>query len=200
MTVPSEWFLFCRDTVVPVHYNAWNLRVFRAPTSLAAAALAAAHGAPLLAVASDDVPAATAAELDRLGARRIVVIGTADAVSDSVVDALGAFTTGTVERLDAAGRLGTVAAISADGWPTGADAVYVVNGSDKAALAAGAALSASAGAPLLAVKRSSVTSEIRAEIERLAPARVVVLGDTNAVDGSVLAELSGLVGAAAAGS
>ncbi|WP_430647133.1 cell wall-binding repeat-containing protein [Agromyces sp. GXS1127] len=165
-----------------------------APTSFAAAALAAAQGAPLLAVGSDAVPAATAAELDRLGAQRLVVIGATEVVADSVLEALAHFTTGTVERLAGEGRFGTVAAVAAEGWPSVVDTVYVVNGSDTAALAAGAALSA-AGAPLLTVKRSSVTSDIASEIERLGPNRVVVLGDANAVDGSVLAELSALIGA-----
>ncbi|GAA2033512.1 hypothetical protein GCM10009819_16990 [Agromyces tropicus] len=165
------------------------------PSALAASALAAASDAPILAVADDAVPSATAVELERLAPAGLVVVGDAATVTDAVLDELAGSTDGAVTRIAGPGRFGTTAAVSSTGWPSGAGTVFVVNGSDTASATAAAALAGASGSPLLTVKRSSITSDISDELRRLDPNRVVVLGDANAIDGSVLAELAALIGA-----
>jgi putative cell wall-binding protein len=56
------------------------------PDALAGAPVAAKAGAPLLLTSRDCVPASTLAELVRLGATKIVVLGGTSAVSDAAAD------------------------------------------------------------------------------------------------------------------
>lgn len=161
--------------------------------AFAAAALAGAADAPLVAVEAAAVPDESAAELERLAPERIVVLGGADSVSEAVVAELAGLSGAEVDRVATGGRFQAAAAVSAAGWPSGADVVYVVNPADRPAHAAAAALAGAAGAPLLSVKTSSVPGGTADEIRRLDPRRIVVLGDDGAVDGTVVAELGALI-------
>lgn len=157
------------------------------------AALAAAAGGPLLSVDPSSIPAEIAAELDRLDPERIVVLGDPDAVAHSVMEQLGEYSDGPVTRVSGDRRFGMSAAISATGWSPAVDVVFVVNASDDASAISGAALAGTSGAPVLSVKESSIPAEIRAELDRLDPKRIVVLGTTEAVGAAVFAELEAFV-------
>uniref|UniRef100_UPI00047D0727 cell wall-binding repeat-containing protein n=1 Tax=Agromyces subbeticus TaxID=293890 RepID=UPI00047D0727 len=61
------------------------------PDALAGAPVAGAQGGPLLLVADSMIPAVVAAELDRLDPKRIVVLGGAGVVHESVVQELADF-------------------------------------------------------------------------------------------------------------
>ncbi|MBN9196723.1 MAG: cell wall-binding repeat-containing protein, partial [Microbacterium sp.] len=84
--------------------------------------------APVLLTRTDDLPSSIAQELTRLAPRRIVVLGGTGTVSDTVVAALGAYTTGTVTRLAGADRYETSAAISLAAFPAGAPVAYLASG------------------------------------------------------------------------
>jgi putative cell wall-binding protein len=94
-------------------------------------------------------------------------------------------------------RFGTAVAVSRDGYPTpGVPVVYVANGLDYPdALTAGPA-AAKQGGPLLLVEPTSIPPEVLAELQRLRPQKIVVVGGTSAVSDAVYTELSGLVPAA----
>ena len=79
------------------------------PDALGAAPLAGAYRAPLLLVAPDSVPASVSAEIQRLGAGRVFVVGGSGAVSNSVVTQLGAIpgVSGGVVRIAGASRYET---------------------------------------------------------------------------------------------
>ncbi|MEI5583464.1 MULTISPECIES: cell wall-binding repeat-containing protein [unclassified Agromyces] len=157
------------------------------------AALAATADGPLLAVRESSVPEEIAAELERLEPERIVVLGGTDAIGDSVMTRLDAFTDGSVTRVSGDRRFGMSAAVAESGWSSGAEVVFVANASDDASAVAGAALAGSSGAPVLSVKDTSIPSEIRAELDRLDPKRIVVLGGTDAVGVAVFTELAAFV-------
>jgi len=137
------------------------------------------------------VPAATAAELRRLAPGRIVVLGGPSVVSPAVAQALAAYTTGSVTRLSGSDRYGTAAAISAATFPTpGVPVAYVATGANFPDALAGSVAAARAGGPLLLVSSTTVPAATAAELRRLAPGRIVVLGGPSVVSFSVSAALA----------
>ena len=151
--------------------------------ALGAGSTAAKVGGPVLLVERDRVPGATAAELQRLSPERVVVVGGTDVISDTVVADLGA------SRVAGLDRFATAARLSESAFEPGVPAVYVASGASVAdALVAGAAAGAT-GAPLLLVDRDTVPGATAAELERLRPGRVVVIGGTAAVSDAVLSAL-----------
>ncbi|MGX5681952.1 cell wall-binding repeat-containing protein [Schumannella luteola] len=95
----------------------------------------------------------------------------------------------TVDRVAGSDRYDTAVRISQQAFPSTAPVVYVATGEGFAdALAAGPAAAAQGG-PLLLTPSNSLPSIVRAELERLQPARIVVVGGTPSVSDAVLALL-----------
>lgn len=165
------------------------------PDALAGAPSVARGGSgPILLTGRDGLPPETAAEIARLRPLGVVVLGGPDAVPDAVVRELQEF--GAVDRIAGANRFATAALLSARGFPSGAPTVYVASGSDfPDALAAGAPAIAEGG-PVLLTADDSLPSETGAELERLAPSRVVVLGSAAVVSDGVLVAVEDATGAA----
>jgi putative cell wall-binding protein len=162
------------------------------PDALAGSAIAGHLGAPLLLVASNSVPAATAAALSRLEPDTVVILGGTNAISANVETALGAY--GTTVRLAGANRYETAVAISQYGFPghNSANEVVIASGLGYAdALSAGPA-AAVLGGPLLLTEPGALPQAIRDEIVRLAPSRIVVVGGPAVVSDAVLTQLSAL--------
>ncbi|WP_370327013.1 cell wall-binding repeat-containing protein [Euzebya sp.] len=154
------------------------------PDALAAVPAVAPSGGPLLLVEADAVPAVVAAELDRLTPDRIVVLGGTEVVADPVVEALGAHAEDVV-RIAGADRYATSAAIVA-AWFASADEVVVATGTDFAdALASGPAI-ARVGGPLLLVRPDGVPDVVAAELDRLSPERILVVGGAGAIADEVV--------------
>ncbi len=176
---------------IPVAYVATGLNF---PDALAGAAVAGSQGAPILLVMPNSIPAATAAELQRLQPGRIVVLGSAGVVSDFVVNALGGFTNGGVTRLAGGDRFATAAAISAASFEPGIPVAYVATGLNFPDALAGAAVAGSQGAPILLVMPNSIPAATAAELARLHPAKIVILGGTGAVSDLVRSQLRAYAG------
>jgi len=155
------------------------------PDALAGGAAAGVAGGPVLLVA-EDVPAAIAAELDRLGSDSVTVLGGEQAVSAGVAERLGA-SGAEVTRLSGADRFATAAAIADAAFPDGADTVYVATGAAFADALAGTPVAALSGAPVLLVTSDDVPTATAGALDRLDPASVVVLGGTAAVSDDVAA-------------
>ncbi len=116
----------------------------------------------------------------------IVVLGGPSAVSDAVLSQLAACTSGYVTRIDGANRYATAAAVSSTFLSPGIDVAYVATGENfPDALAGSAAAGAGAGGPVLLVRPTSVPSETAAELRRLKPNTIVVLGGTVAISAGV---------------
>lgn len=117
--------------------------------SLAAGALAARRGWPVLLTAPEGLPAATAAYLEAAPLHHVVIVGGRDAVSSAVLGDVAALGL-TVERVAGADRFATAVAVARSS-PGGGHAV-VVDGVSEDAWAGGfaaAALSRAWDAPLL---------------------------------------------------
>jgi putative cell wall-binding protein len=156
--------------------------------ALAAGPLAAGNG-PVLMVLRNEIPAATLAELRRLNPGRVVVLGGPAAVSDAVLDAARATTTGSVTRLFGTDRYATAVAIAKTNHAQGASVVYVATGADFADALGGGPRAMRDGGPILLVQRDVIPSVTLAEIERLSPDRIVVLGGPDAVSEAVARKL-----------
>ncbi|MGC1207225.1 MAG: cell wall-binding repeat-containing protein [Ornithinimicrobium sp.] len=163
----------------PVVYVASGLDF---PDALSAAALSGVQDVPVLLTDADSLPSQTRRALARLEPKRIVVVGGSGAVEPEVLRALRPYaTTGTVDRVDGGNRYETAAAV-AKAYPSGVGKVYLASGADYPDALAGAALAAHEGAPLLLTAATTLPPSTRAQLDRLNPSEVVVLGGSNAVN------------------
>lgn len=163
------------------------------PDALTGGVAAGREGGPLLLVQPNRLPAATAAELSRLRPGRIVVLGGVGAVNDGVLAALQPYaTSGTVTRLAGLDRYETAIAVSQATTPGPVSTVYVATGRAFADGLAGSPPAARAGVPMLIVNPAGLSASVAAELRRLNPSRVVVLGGTGAVPEAVVGQINAL--------
>jgi putative cell wall-binding protein len=163
------------------------------PDALSGAPVAAENSGPVLLVQPGDIPQSIWAELDRLNPRDIVVLGGINSVSTKVETDLATLTAGAVQRFDGVDRFSASANISAQNFAAPADTVYVANGLNFPDALSGAPVAALHGSPVLLVAPNSLPTAIRAEIDRLSPRRIVVLGGVNSVSAPVVQDLARLI-------
>ncbi|MFB2584855.1 cell wall-binding repeat-containing protein [Herbiconiux liukaitaii] len=155
----------------PVVYLASGL-VF--PDALSGSAAAGFEQGPVLLTTRDRIPAAVAAELDRLEPDRIVVLGGTATVADSVLaEAAGR---APVSRVAGADRFEVSARVSAETFPAETETVYVASGAVFPDALSGSAAAIANGAPVLLVQNDAIPPSVKAELERIRPTRIVVLG------------------------
>ena len=161
------------------------------PDALAAVPHAARAGAPILLTLPSELPGATRTALTRLRPGRIIVLGGTAAISAGVASTLDGYDTGGgVLRLAGGDRFATAAAISRHHHPSGAPMAYVATGMNfPDALAAGAP-AAVRGAPTILVRASGVPGASATELERLNPARIILLGGPRVVNQAVFNAMS----------
>lgn len=160
------------------------------PDALSGGALAGRLGMPVLLTGATSLPASTRAELTRLGAGRIWVVGGTNVVSDAVLAALEPYaSSGTVTRVAGADRFATAAAVSERWSSPGVSSVFVATGADFADALAGTPAAATTDAPLLLVGKDRIPASTAAELHRLAPQRIHVLGGTGVVSAAVASAL-----------
>ncbi|MFX0537786.1 cell wall-binding repeat-containing protein [Ornithinimicrobium sp. Y1847] len=163
------------------------------PDALAGAARAGAVNAPVLLTRAGSIPGPTAAQLNRLRPQRIVVLGGTGAVDNAVLQDLRQYARSTgadaVTRVSGADRFATSARISSLYSP-GVATAYVATGRAFPDALSGAALAGRNGAPLLLVDTNRIPGSIDAELRRLRPQRIVILGGNGAVSGAVQTELA----------
>ena len=157
---------------------------------LGAAPAAAALHAPLLLVQPGAIPPSTAIELTRLRPGRIVIVGGTGSVAATVAQGLATYTSGSVTRLSGADRYATAAAVSAAVFKAGIPVAYVADGMSFADGVAAAAAAAHAHGPLLLTGPDVLPPATVAELQRLKPARIVVVGGTGAVSPAVATSLA----------
>ena len=93
-----------------------------------------------------------------------------------------------IERLSGPSRYETAVAIS-EGWAPGVDRVYVATGENYPDALSAAAAAAHFDAPVLLTRPGAVPAAVLAELERLAPDEIVIVGSTAAVADSVRTQL-----------
>ncbi len=161
------------------------------PDALAGAALAGRGDGPVLLTRPAELPGATIGALQDLQPQRIVVLGGDAVVDGDVVDALAEYASGgddAVSRIAEGDRYGTAAAISRGHAPR-AGVAYLATGQAYPDALTGAALAGSRDAPVLLTRTDRLPAVTRAELERLQPQEIVILGGTGAVSNAVEREL-----------
>ncbi len=171
---------------VPVVYVATGATY---PDALTGGAGAARNRAPVLLVSPSGVPSATRAEIQRLAPQRIVVLGGTAAISASVASQLGSLAPGGASRLAGADRYATAAAISRANFAAGVRVAYVATGADYPDALGAVPAAGIEGGPILLVRPGSIPDATRAELSRLRPQRIVVLGGTAAINAFVASQL-----------
>ena len=175
---------------VPVAYVATGTSF---PDALSGGVAAGRQGGPVLLTSPTGLPGATRTELTRLKPARIVVLGGPNAVSDGVLAALRSYTAGAVTRISGADRYATAVAVSRATTSTDAPrTVYLATGASFPDGLSGTPVAARAGGPLLIVPPGGLTAGIVAELRRLNPPRVVILGGTGVVSSAVAAQVAAL--------
>ncbi|MDQ1484435.1 MAG: hypothetical protein QOJ62_128 [Actinomycetota bacterium] len=165
------------------------------PDAVAGAAAAGRLKVPMLLTAAAQLSGAASAEITRLKPATVVLLGGPAALSSAVqtqVAALGP----AVVRWQGADRYGTAAATSTAMYPSGATNVYLASGAAFPDALAGGGLAAKAGGPLLLTDPAILPAATKAEIARLHPSAVVVLGGTASVSNAVAASAVAAAGGA----
>lgn len=152
----------------------------------AIAAGSVTDGPLLLVPACDGIPAALAAELDRLDPGRVVALGGEAAVCEATLtdaaDAVGA----QPSRIAGTDRIDTAAQLSGLTFPDGADTAYLARADVLADAVASGSL---ADGPVLLVPQcGAVPQAVTDAITALAPSRVVALGGEAAICPELLEE------------
>ena len=156
------------------------------PDALAGGAAAGHLGNPVLLVQQNAIPAATATELDRLNPTEIVVLGGTSVISESVRLGLETYaSSGVATRISGADRYATAAAVSSTYYSPGVQAAFIATGSSFADALAGTAAAALRDSPLLLVTKNTIPAATQAELTRLNPQRIYVLGGGVSISSAV---------------
>lgn len=154
------------------------------PDALAAAAVAGNQDAPVLLVQTTKLPAEVKTALQRLDAKRLVIVGGTGAVSSKVEVDLGKLA-GEVVRVKGGDRYATAAALADANFAKGADVVYLASGEDFPDALSASAAAAYQGGPVLLTQQGKLPSSTESALQKLSPKRVIVVGGEGAVSASV---------------
>ncbi len=112
-------------------------------------------------------------------------------MSDAVKTALAAYTAGTVDRYWGSDRFATAAAISATTFSPGVEVAYIATAYNfPDALAGAAAAGTIKGPVLLVAPTGAINAATAAELTRLEPQKIIVLGSTGVVSDAVKTALA----------
>jgi putative cell wall-binding protein len=160
------------------------------PDALVVGPVAAQRGGSVLLVERDRVPEATRAELARLRPERVVALGGGQAISQAVLDDLAGIAGTDVDVISGPTRFSTAAAVSRAYFSPGVPLVYVATGLDFADALTAVPAAAVESAPILLTGSTALPPSTRAELTRLRPGRIAVVGGQKVVTGDVVDELA----------
>ena len=158
------------------------------PDGVAAGPVAALNSAPLLLTRASTLPGETAQVLRDLGVTTVVIVGGESAISSAIEAQLSSGYV--VARIAGATRDATAAAISASAFPGPVDVAYVTTGTNFPDALVGGPAAYANGGPILLTDPDQLSAATEAEIARLQPSTIVILGGTAAVAASVESSLS----------
>ncbi|HYI51495.1 MAG TPA: cell wall-binding repeat-containing protein, partial [Microbacterium sp.] len=163
------------------------------PDALSAAPAASALGGPILLTDPAGLPTVIENELRRLSPARIIILGGEPSVGPGVQSRLGELTGAVVERWSGPDRYATSAAISAKTFPGTVPVVFIASGQVFPDALSAAPAASRLGGPILLAPGWGLPPDIIAELTRLKPGRIVLLGETPSVS-SVVAGQAAFIG------
>lgn len=153
------------------------------PDALAGTVLSKAKNAPVLLTAGKSLEAKVLAELKRLDAVRVIILGGDAVISKSIEDALVKNNI-IVDRVAGANRNGTAAMVAAK-LTAKSDIAFLVSNKNYADALSASSAAALMGAPILYVNPDGIIPAETAEALRtLGCSKVYIIGGTAAVDAS----------------
>jgi putative cell wall-binding protein len=164
------------------------------PDALSASALAGAYRGPLLLTEPTRLTSGVAAEIARLGATEVVIIGSTAAVSSGVEKQLSAISGLTVDRVYGENRYETSAEIAyrvAD-LNDGVYEAFVVRGDGFADALAASPIAYGHSIPVLLTRTASLSPETEWALEDLGVESVIVAGSTKAVSTAVVKSIQAI--------
>lgn len=187
---------FADGEPVPVIYVANGLNY---PDALSAGPAAIHSGGALLLVLPDGIPTVVAEELDRLNPERIVVVGSAAAISNSVKAALAEYVSSPsdVDRIGGSDRYETSRLLVRDAFGTdGAENAFIATGYNYPDALAAVPAAGYWDAPLVLVPgtASSLDSSTRTLLGDLGVQHALIAGSTAAVSGGIESGLDSYLG------
>lgn len=111
----------------------------------------------------------------------------ANGIADGIERFAGRGASERFERIGGATRYETAVAVSREGWPEGADTVFLASGEQFADSLVAAPLAAKSDAPILTSSPKKLDPAVRDELARLAPERIVVVGGTASIPETIAA-------------
>jgi len=162
--------------------------------ALLAAQAVAARGGAILLVDHDRLPAATADELARLGARRVFALGGPDAVSEAVLDEVAAITERRPSRLAGPDAAALAAALARHAHPNGAETAYLAATDAPADLLAAVPGVVADRAALLMLERDGLPQTTAEALTSLQPSRVFAVGGRDAIPDALLTDVAARTG------
>jgi len=158
--------------------------------ALSGAAAGGVLGGPVLLSPAGSLPAATKTELSRLQPKRIVLLGGTGVLSENVRTEASRLTTGTVTRQAGLTRYDTSVAISRESFSPSVPVAYIASGLNFPDALAGAATAGALGGPILLTTPDRMPAKVIAELDRLAPQRIVLLGGPAVLSEQVMVDAS----------
>lgn len=167
------------------------------PDALTGASLAGAYGSPLLLTRRTSLPVGFLAELVRLGATKVVLVGGTAAIDPAIVRQLSA--TGLeVQRIAGRDRYDTAAAVASElAVVTGQTTIpraFLARGDLYADALAVSPIAAGNGVPVLLTRPSTLPSATSIALASLDTTEVVVTGSTAAIATSVASAVDAMPG------
>ncbi len=173
------------------------------PDALGASALAGAAGGPILLTGATELPAGVAAEIVRLGASEVIVVGGEAAVSRTVASALDALPGVGVKRIGGTNRYDTAALIAAEavarleaGGGTYDGTVLIATAGNFPDALAASSLAAARTWPILLTDAGSLHPRAQAQLRSLESSQAVILGGTAVIGAAPEAALRSELGTA----
>jgi len=162
------------------------------PDAVAIGPVGALENAPVLLTRKSSLPGATRSALARLNPSLVVIVGGTAVISSGVqADVASTYPTTRVAGRD---RYDTAAKLSA--WqfsdPGVVNTVLIATGEDFLDALVAGPVATREGGPLLLSRRNDLPSQTRAEIIRLAPSKVIIVGATGIVSAAVEAQIEAL--------
>jgi len=161
---------------------------------LSASSLAGLYNAPILLTRAKSIPKATLAEIARLGADRVVIVGGPGTVGDEVFSAVDALSGVDVERISGANRYDVAAKVAAIvlSDPSSSGRVFVARGDGYADALAVSPLAWSSRSPVLLTRPTDIPRAVRSVLASDAVRSVVVVGGEGSVSEHELEEIEEL--------
>ncbi|MBN6204942.1 cell wall-binding repeat-containing protein, partial [Ralstonia pickettii] len=183
------------DTAIEVSKRGWDTaetvilaRGDDFADALAGVPLAYKLDAPILMTPVNKLWDNTLTEIERLGAKNVIVLGGKGAVSDTIVNKL--VNDGLkVRRIAGKSRFDTAALIATEMAPKGTDKVVVANGMDFPDALSVASQAAKEGLPILLTMDDRLPAATTAKVKQLAVKETIVVGGKSVVSEKIKAQL-----------